>query len=86
MDPEQFNASLVWFALSIWLTLALTTALYFGLQLFMDQDAAGGRTLLIGIFSILPVSFIFTMPYALGISRAYFGFWDRRDRRLRNRQ
>lgn len=82
MDPEQYHASLVWFALSLWLPLALSTALYFGLQLFMDQDAAGGRTLLIGI---LPMSFIFTMPYALGISRAYFGFWDRLGRR-RNRQ
>ena len=64
----------------------MSTALYFGLQLFMDEDAAGGPTLRISLFGILPVSFIFTMPYALGISRAYFGFWDRLGRRRRNRQ
>ena len=85
MDPEQYRAALMRFGIRIWLTLALSTVLYFVLRMFMDPNAAGERIALIGLFGILPLSFIFTMPYALGISRAYFGFWDHLGRR-RNRQ
>lgn len=91
MDPEQYDASLMWFTISLWLALTLSVALYFSFRLFgMDPDAAGFKTFLIGGFGITPMAFVATLPYARGISRACFGFWDRRDqrdrRRLRNRR
>ena len=88
MAPEQLNASLVWFGISVWLALTLSVALYFGLKLFMSPDQAGYHAFIIGSFGITPMTFVITIPYALRISRAYFGFWDRlgQSRRWKNRK
>lgn len=85
MDPEQCDAALVWFGISIRLAMTLSIALYFGLKLFMDPDQAGYRAFIIGGFGITPTAFITTLPYARGISRACFGFWNRWDQRNRRR-
>lgn len=87
MDPEQYDASLIWFTISIWLALTLSVALYFSFRLFgTAPDDAGFKTFLIGGFGITPMAFAATLPYARGISRAYFGFWDRWDHRDRRRR
>lgn len=78
MDPEQLNASLLWFAVSTGLALTLSIALYFSFRLFgMDPDAAAGQAFVYGLVAITPGSFLLTFPYALSLSRAYMDFLEK---------